>query len=294
MESGDLRVFEAVARLAGMSRAAAELHTVQSNVTARVRQLEESLGVPLFRRHSRGTTLTAAGERLLPYARRVAQLLDDARRAATEDGTPRGPLRIGSLETTAGLRLPPLLAAYTAAHPAVELSLTTGTTEELISQVLSQALEGALVCGPVQHPDLTETKVFQEELVLVGAPRDKSPWSAARGRDVQVLVLRRGCSYRQRLEDWLARRGVVALRTLEFGSLDAIMGCVAAGIGVTLLPRALVSQAAAAGRVSLHPLEGGAGRVDTVFIRRPDAFCSSALTAFADMLHANRSMAEAG
>jgi len=293
MESGDLRIFEAVARLEGMSRAAAELHTVQSNVTARVRQLEESLGVALFRRHSRGTTLTAAGERLLPYARRMAELLADARRAAAEDGTPRGPLRIGSLKTTAGLRLPPLLAEYTAAHPAVELALTTGTTDELITQVLAHALEGALVCGPVRHPDLAERRVFAEELVLVTPPRAAAPLPAG-GRHVQLLVLRRGCSYRQRLEDWLARRGVVAVRTLEFGSLDAIMGCVTAGIGVTLLPRALVHQAAAAGRVALHALEGGAGRVDTVFIRRHDAFCSSALAAFQDMLRANPPMAEAG
>ena len=294
MESGDLRVFEAVARLGGMSRAAAELHTVQSNVTARIRQLEARLGVALFRRHSRGATLTAAGERLLPYARRMAQLLADARRAATEDGTPRGPLRIGSLETTAGLRLPPLLAAYTANHPAVALALTTGTTEELIDQVLAHGLEGAFVCGPVQHPDLAETAVFQEELVLVAPPRAEGLPPADGTRHVQLLVLRRGCSYRQRLEDWLTRRGVVAMRTLEFGSLDAIMGCVGAGIGITLLPRALVAKATWSGRVSLHPLEDGAGRVDTVFIHRHDAFCSSARAAFQAMLRDGQAWAAAG
>ncbi|MGH6886252.1 MAG: LysR family transcriptional regulator, partial [Geminicoccales bacterium] len=68
MDAADLKVFEAVARLGGMNRAAAELHTVQSNVTARIRTLEARLGTPLFQRHSRGVTLTAAGRRLLPYA----------------------------------------------------------------------------------------------------------------------------------------------------------------------------------------------------------------------------------
>ena len=71
MDAAQLRVFEAVARRGGMNRAAEELHTVQSNVTARIRLLEEELGRPLFRRHSRGVALTAAGERLLPYAARV-------------------------------------------------------------------------------------------------------------------------------------------------------------------------------------------------------------------------------
>src|SRR3982751_6277360 len=110
MDAGDLRVFEAVARLGGMSRAADELNTVQSNVTARVRRLEAELGTALFARHSRGVSLTAAGRRLLPYAGRVGQLLDEARRAALDDWRPRGPLHIGSLETTAAIRLSPLLA----------------------------------------------------------------------------------------------------------------------------------------------------------------------------------------
>src|ERR1019366_2825278 len=79
MDAADLRIFEAVARLGGMGRAAEALHTVQSNVTARIRQLEQELGTKLFRRHARGVEPTAAGRRLLPYAQRVARLLEDAR-----------------------------------------------------------------------------------------------------------------------------------------------------------------------------------------------------------------------
>src|SRR5208337_2388859 len=82
MDTAGLKMFEAVARTGGMNRAAAELNTVQSNVTARIRALETELGCPLFERHSRGVALTAAGQRLLPYARRVAWLLTDAARAA--------------------------------------------------------------------------------------------------------------------------------------------------------------------------------------------------------------------
>src|SRR5262245_10364094 len=152
MDAGDLRVLETVARLGGMNRAAAELHTVQSNVTARVRGLEAELGVPLFDRHSRGVALTAAGRRLLPYATRVRQVLEDARRVARDDGTPRGALTVGSLETTAALRLSPVLAAYAAAHPEVDLVLRTGTTGELVGEVLEGRLDGAFVCGPVEHP----------------------------------------------------------------------------------------------------------------------------------------------
>src|SRR3954454_22362350 len=101
MDADDLRVFEAVARLGSMNRAAAELNTVQSNVTGRIRALEAELGVPLFHRHARGVSPTAAAQRLLPYAGRVRRLLADARAAVQDDGTPAGPIVVGSLETTA-------------------------------------------------------------------------------------------------------------------------------------------------------------------------------------------------
>src|SRR5689334_654990 len=111
MDIADLRVFEAVARLGGMNRAAMELNTVQSNITARIKALEADVGRALFERRPRGVALTAAGRRLLPYAVRAMRLIADARRAARDDGSPRGLLTIGSLETTAALRLTPLLPA---------------------------------------------------------------------------------------------------------------------------------------------------------------------------------------
>jgi LysR family transcriptional regulator, cell division regulator len=284
MDAADLRLFEAVARQGGMSRAAAELNTVQSNVTARIRQLEDELGTPLFQRHSRGVTLTAAGRRLLPYAARARQLLADARRAAVDDGRPKGELTIGSLETTAALRLSRVLAAYAAAWPEVDLVLGTGTTWELIEAVLAHRLEGAFVCGPVDHPDLQEQTVFREQLVVVTSPAVRSLDQLRATAALKIVVLRAGCSYRQRLESVLAARGVVGVRLLEFGTLDSILACVGAGIGVTLLPRVVVEAAAQDGRVALHDLPKAEAEVDTVFIRRHDAYASSALAAFLEQL----------
>ena len=147
MESSDLRVFEAVARSGSITGASEELHTVQSNVTTRIRLLEDELGVALFRRHSRGVVLTSAGERLLPYAIKIARLLNEAANVVGDNATPRGRLQIGSLETTAGIRLPPILSAYRQKFPEVNLSLTTGTTGHLIEEVLASRLEGAFVAA---------------------------------------------------------------------------------------------------------------------------------------------------
>ncbi|HYH18185.1 MAG TPA: LysR family transcriptional regulator [Azospirillum sp.] len=281
MDAGDLRVFEAVARLGGMNRAAGELNTVQSNVTARIRLLEEQLGTPLFHRHSRGVALTAAGQRLLPYAVRVRHLLDEARHAVADDGIPGGPLTLGSLETTSGLRLPPLLAGYTTAYPEVDLVLRTGTTAHLIQDVLEHRLDGAFVCGPVDHPDLIEETVFREELVLVTARAVRSPDDLARRGETRIIVFRAGCSYRQVLESLLAARGIVGVRPLEFGSLEGILGSVAAGMGVTLLPRGVVGPSWTS-LVTLHELPPAQAHVETVFVRRRDGYVSSALAAFLD------------
>jgi DNA-binding transcriptional LysR family regulator len=263
-----------------MSRAAAALNTVQSNVTARVRLLEQELGVTLFERHSRGVTLTTAGRRLLPYARRARDLFDEARRPVQDDGTPRGPLVVGALETTAALRLAPHLTGFVAAWPEVDLALRTGTTRELTAGVLERRLEGALVCGPVDHPELAREVVFREELALLSAPGVTGLDQLVAQGALRIVVLRAGCSYRQRLEELLARRGAVPSRLLEFGTLEAIIGCVAAGLGITLLPKSLIGPVWQHGRVALHPLPAAEALVETLFIRRRDAFVSSALDAF--------------
>jgi len=282
MDAAELKVFETVARTGGMNRAAAELHMVQSNVTARIRALEVELGCALFERHSRGVALTAAGQRLLPYARRVAWLMADAACAARDDGTPRGPLTIGSLETTAALRLSPLLASYAAACPEVDLAIRPGTTAELLEAVLDRRLEGAFVCGPVVHPSLIEQVTFEEELAILAAPGLASVEAATQGGIARIVVLRAGCSYRQRLEVLLTRRGIAVPRLMEFGTLEAIFGCVAAGLGITLLPRALIGPVWRSGRVSLHRLPRDEAMVTTVFIHRREAHLSSALRAFLD------------
>jgi DNA-binding transcriptional LysR family regulator len=283
MDAADLRMFQSVARAGSMNKAALELNTVQSNVTARIKALEDEMGFALFERTHRGVTLTAAGRRLLPYATRAARLLDDARRAVADDGTPSGALTIGSLDTTAALHLSPILAGYVAAYPAVDLSMRTGTTCELIEQVLDRKLDGAYVCGPVNHRDLLADPFVREELVILTAPAITDFEALSRKPDLKIVVLKVGCSYRLQLEAMLARRGIVGVRLLEFGTIEAVVACVGAGVGVTLLPRALVGSVWERGRLRIHPMPNDEGRVETVFIRHREAFASSALRAFMEM-----------
>lgn len=280
MELSDLRIFMTVADTGGVTRAAHELHTVQSNVSARLTALERDLGVPLFRRHPRGVALTNAGEQLLPYARRIGELAVEARNAVRgDDAGPSGSLRIGSLETTAGLRLPAILASFMNKFPQVDLALVAGPTNHLTDEVLARRLDGALVTGPVRHPKLTGTTLFTEDLVLLTARWvvDLDPVLEASPR---ILVFRPGCSYRTRLEGLLAARGAATPRLMEYGTLEGIIGCVAAGLGITLLPRGSVERHLADGHLRAHHLGEQDSRAETVFIRRRNTKPSVALTRF--------------
>src|ERR1700759_1649102 len=222
MDATDLRVFEAVARHGSMNRAAAELNTVQSNVTARVRALELELGVLLFQRHARGVKVTPAGRRMLPFSARISRLLSDAKAAARDEGVPSGVLEIGTLETTAALRLPSVLASFAKAYPKVRPVVTTGTTCSLIEDVVECRLEGAFVAGPVEHPDLQQDCGFREELVLVTPRSIRGPQDLSSVNELKIIVFRKGCSYRSKLDNLLAETGIFVAQPLEFGSLDAI------------------------------------------------------------------------
>jgi LysR family transcriptional regulator, cell division regulator len=287
MELTDLMTFTAVARTGGITRAAEELNTVQSNVTQRVKALEAEIGTALFERHSRGMTLTGAGRRLLPYAQRMAALSREALLAARDDGEPKGPLAIGSMETTAAVRLPPLLAEFHRRFPAVRLSLRTATTADLMAGVLDGTFDGAFVAGPIEHAELTSTIAFREELVLVTAKRWKTLAELRAGTPESgptALVFRTGCTYRQRLEQILTEFGWPSAIRFELGTLDGMIGCVAADMGVTLLPRAVVARN---DTVNIHTLGTAQSRVDTLFIQRRTAHQYSALQGFASCLKEN-------
>lgn len=283
MELNDLLTFATVARTGSITRAAEALNTVQSNVTQRVKALEAEIGAVLFERHSRGMTLTAAGRRLLPYAQQMATLAREALLAARDAGTPKGPLAIGSIETTTAVRLPTLLAAFHRTYPEVALSLRTATTADLVTAVIEGALDGAFVVAPIDHPELASVTAFSEELVMVTPRQFDSLASLRAGTPASgptALVFRTGCTYRQRLEQIFTDFGWPTAARFELGTLDGMIGCVAAGMGVTLLPRAVVEHSDLIKDISLHTLKPAYARVETLFIHRRAAHPSSALAAF--------------
>jgi len=286
MDLAALEIFRAVVEEGGITRAATRLHRVQSNVTTRIRQLEQSLGVDLFVRDGKRLVLTPAGQTLFDYARRMLQLADEARHAVLPV-RPSGRLRIASMESTAASRLPPVLAAYHQSWPDVQLELVTCPTRQALDALLRFEADCAFVAEPVNDPNLASVPVFQEELVIIAHDGHRPIRSPADLEKATLLAFEPGCNYRARMEAWVGPSAdALPLRVMELGSYHTIVACVAAGIGVGIVPRSVLALYRDLPRISLHSL-GEAGRVRTLLAWHP-AMASPALTALTDVLAAQQ------
>ena len=264
MELVALRTFQAVVEEGGILAASRKLNTVQSNVTSRIRRLEEELGADLFFRKGRGLELAPSGRVLLDYARRMLLLERQTSAAVRQVGESVGELRIGSMETFAALHLPMALKAVRAEHPRMELRVYTDTSGVLTDRVLAHKLDCAFVAGPVVHPDLAFDELVVEELVqvcAVGASPVLQP----------LILFREGCAYRSRAIAWQRAIGHAVADAMEFGTLEGILGCVAVGLGWTLMPRRVVEQSPHAADLVIEAVPDDIGRVPTGMIYLRDA-----------------------
>jgi len=263
----ELEIFKAVADLGGVTRAAAKLHRVQSNVTTRVKQLETRLGTKLFVRKHRRLVLSQEGKVLLAYADRLLRLSAEAE-SALQSGVPRGTFELGTLESTAATRLPPLLARYHQSFPDVRIDLVTGTTGALVARVADHEIEAAFVAEPFIADGLDSEPVFLEELVLItpsSLERIRAPKDIGH---TTLIAFTTGCSYRRRLEAWLGSANVIPERIMEFGSYHAIVACVAAGAGIAVVPRAVLRTVPAAKNVAAHALPASVAKARTHLVWR--------------------------
>jgi DNA-binding transcriptional LysR family regulator len=269
MDLSDLRIFSAVVREGGVTRAADRLHRVQSNVTTRIRQLEEDLAVPLFIREGKRLHLAPAGQVLLGYADRLLALADEAR-GAVHDAKPRGTFRLGAMESTAAVRLPRLLSEYHRRHPGVVLELRTGNPQVLGAAILAGDLDAALVAEPIADTPFDKAFAFDEELVIVAAA-NHPPISGKGALPRTIIVFEHGCPHRKRLEDWYASRREMPERTIELASYHAMLGCIVAGMGISLIPKSVLTTFPERKRLSVHALPRAENCAQTVLIWRKAA-----------------------
>ncbi|MDH0729244.1 LysR family transcriptional regulator [Pseudomonas sichuanensis] len=266
LDLDSLQIFKAVVDYGGITNAAAQLNRVQSNITTRVKNLEERLGVTLFHRQGGRLMPSDEGRLLYQFAEKLLRLSTEAE-TALKRGSLRGTLCIGTLESTAAARLPPLLSSYHERFPDVQIELVTGSTDSLIAKVRRGDVEAAFVSDPFTAAGLDSQEAFVEELALIVARNSPVPSA----RDLQgstIIAFASGCSYRRILEDWLHQCEVVPTRFLELASYHAIAACVAAGTGVAIMPQSVLKAVQVENLVRSLPLPPKVARVQTHLIWR--------------------------
>ncbi|HEX7632453.1 MAG TPA: LysR family transcriptional regulator [Lacunisphaera sp.] len=268
-------IFLEVVRAGSLTAAARRLHTVQSNVTARVKRLERATGSTLLRRHARGIRPTPAGEAVVVLAQRVAGALDDLRFTFERGARTGMKLRLGSIETTAASHLPPVVASFARQHPAVDISVQSGSSASLLKLLKNGELDAAFVSRAPGLPGFQEFPVFADELAIVAPAtfRSTAVLLAPAATPVKVLVQRLGCSYTERLLGFLAEKSKRSCQLQELGTLEGVLGFVAIGEGVAAMPLAFAKAAAGKRPVRLLPLPPKYARLDTYVVApaAPDA-----------------------
>jgi DNA-binding transcriptional LysR family regulator len=238
MELSDLSIFRTVAEAGGITRAAEKLHRVPSNVTTRIAQLEDDLGVKLFVREGRNIRLSPAGAILLEKANRLLELARETRDAVHESA-PRGLLRLGAYESTASVWLPGRLNDFQKRYPQVTLELHTWSLQDMIAGIVSGDLEAAMICRNDADARLETLPLYDDEVVLV-APKQKDPLARGAKDDFVLLSFDDDCPLRHQIERYVREHIRAPSRVIEMSSNHALLGCVAAGMGVGMMPKSVL------------------------------------------------------
>jgi DNA-binding transcriptional LysR family regulator len=233
LDTDQLRSFLAIVDCGSFTRAAERVHKTQSAVSMHIRRLEEQLGCALFVKHGRGARLTAEGERLIEFARRIIQVEAGALAALSRKGL-RGAVRLGIPDDYAESFLAEIVARFNRRHPLVEVSVVCEASTELAAQVAVGALELALV---TDHEGINGLELLREEpLVWVAAER----FRLEEGAPIPLALGSATCIWRRATETALtATPGLTRARFFS-KNFTAIGTVVRAGLAATILPASMV------------------------------------------------------
>ncbi|MET0493934.1 MAG: LysR family transcriptional regulator [Actinoplanes sp.] len=239
-----LRYFLAVVETRHFTQAADSLGVAQPTLSKQIHTLEETLGAPLFERNRGDVALTAAGDTLLPHARRMIADADAARDAVQEIvGLRRGRVRVGATPSLCSSLVPTVLRRFRTEHPEIELHVNEGSSQDLIADLLARDLDLALIVQPEQgvDPALHAAPVLRESLVVASVAAGPPPTISRQLdlielRDAPMVMFRPGYDLRDVTLEACRKAGFTPRFAVEGGEMDAVLAFVEAGLGVALVP----------------------------------------------------------
>ena len=262
MDIRQLRAFTAIAESGTFTAAAERVHVTQAAISMQIRQLERETGVRLFVRAPRRVLLTEGGEKLLERARVILREHDAAlNELAALTGADKGRLRIGSASAkVSGDPLPQVLKKLKAAHAAVETSVISGTSEDLVQRLMNGEIDAAFVSLPVEARGVQTELLNEDYLVAIASPRHKlakqKVVSAYALSSEKLILGERGGNTRRLIDQFFAQAGVTPNVAMELSRLAAIKRMVEEDMGVGIVPLQSVQEEVAKGTLVRWWIEG--------------------------------------
>lgn len=238
MEINDLRIFQTVAYEKSISKAALKLGYAQSNITMRIKLLENNLNTTLFIRNNKGTIITPNGEKLLEYTDKILELIDKVNEEFLPSKTALS-IKIGAPQTISASILPKLFSLFHEQNPEVSLVLKTQRQKVLVDMIVNGELDGAFVSHEFTSSKIKELFTFKEELALI---------SSVKINDINNLTTPiiinsdTNCPYRKLLQKLLIHTKAKPATIIEFDSLESILNGITEGLGISLLPKSILPQ----------------------------------------------------
>jgi LysR family hydrogen peroxide-inducible transcriptional activator len=285
MEINQLRYVCAIADTGNFSRAAERCQVAQPSLSQQVLKLEEDLGVKLFDRLGRSIRLTEAGRAFIPHARAILEQMDVARSSVAEKHADlRGSVTVGVIPTIAPYLMPGYTAGFAKKFPDAKLRIIEETTSVLIDGLRDLSIDAAILALPLRHKDLELFPIRTEPLFAV--LKKNHPRASARSMSLKELrgepfvMLRDGHCFRDLSINTCARARVTPKIAFESGQFSSLLGMVAAGVGVSLIPEMAIDRNAGCRYVRISDASATRTIVAAVlrgrsFNRVQDAFVSA-------------------
>lgn len=289
MEVRQLQIFRALAEELNFTRTAEKVHTVQSNVTAQIKALEEELGTRLFDRLGKRVSLTDAGRRFHPFALQALTAMEQGQQAVQLATEPSGPLRIAAPESVLTYRLPAIVRAFRYRYPLVELIFRPHASAMTVNELETGRIDLAFhMCEELPGPAFRSTPFHRERVFLLSdlhhplaRQRTVGPQDLA-GQN--LLLTESGCGYRAKFDRILALENIRPGHITEFSSVEAIKQCVAAGMGLALLPAMTVAKELRQVQCKALHWRGPSLDIVTHIMWHQDKWVSPAMSAFLNLL----------
>lgn len=236
MEINDLIIFQTVAYEKSISKAALKLGYAQSNITMRIKLLENSLNTTLFIRNNKGTIITSNGEKLLKYADKILELINEVNNEFLPSKI-SSIIKIGATQTISASILPKLFSLFYEKNPEVSLIIKTDTQKFLSDMIIKNELDGAFISGEISSSKIKKVITFKEKLALISSINiddiNNLPAPIIVNSDPD-------CPYRKLLQKWLVKNNYDSDAIIEFDSLESILRGIDEGLGISLLPKSIL------------------------------------------------------